>query len=256
MILTHEYEAFKRRVTRVNGAVTYSIDFCNIVAPELTIPDGFTLSTCQPMGGHKVITILHSYTKNTIEFVRRNPNTCFITHYRPMALRFGANYIPMSIDISALPEANPNKNGKWIYFGNLMNGKHTIYNQIRKLTNCDLISMGRFNDKPIRQAEAHEIINEYSYGIGVGRCALEMYAMGLKVLVAGERFGGVALTLADYLAHQSVNFNGRVRTGDAEICDCIKLIDHAYTPYRSMLNMGFYAPEYQKVINAYAEKYD
>ena len=235
----------------MNGAVTYSEDFCRMVAPKLTIPDGYRLSSCQPLGGEKTITILHSYGQKTIDFVRQYPKTCFITHYRPMELRFGASYLPMSIDVTKLPQSK-SRNGKWIYFGNLMNGKHTIYNQIRKVTDCDIISMGKFNEIPVTQSEAHEIISEYSYGIGVGRCALEMYSMGLKVLIAGERFGGVALDHSDYLAQQSVNFNGRVRTGDAEIRDCIKLIDHSYQPLLSMLDMRNMIPRYQKIINDYA----
>lgn len=153
-----------------------------------------------------------------------------------------AIYIPMAIDTSRLDKIRhsnrkiPKHNNRIIWFGNLYRDKSTIYHQIREVTRAsgyhmDVINRGKLNGKTsLNQLQAWGHISDYRYGIGVGRCALEMYALGLNVMIAGANFGGIITGDADYQVQQATNFNGRVITYDRDIHSCLAALPESHLP--------------------------
>lgn len=118
-----------------------------------------------------------------------------------------------------------------VYFGNLYKGKSTEYHRIKQgLANAgwklDVISRSQFNGagKVLDREEIWKIISRYRYGIGVGRCALEMYALGLQLLISGEHWGGLCLVPEDYQTQSRTNFNGRVITGTRDLEEALELL--------------------------------
>jgi hypothetical protein len=114
----------------------------------------------------------------------------------------------MGINTSRLPSTNI-KNGKWIYFGNLYPKKLDTFNLLKETLDFDVLSFSKFNNEEtiLSHNDCLNLVSNYSYGIGVGRCALEMVSMGLPVLVAGEKVGGTLITKDDYTFHRDYNFN-------------------------------------------------
>lgn len=153
-----------------------------------------------------------------------------------------AVYIPMSIDTSRLARIRqsnrkiPKHKNRIIWFGNLNSDKSLLYQQIREDTRSsgyqmDVINRGKLNGKTrIEQLQAWDHISDYRYGIGVGRCALEMYTLGLKVLISGANFGGIITSDTDYHVQQSTNFNGRVITYDRDIRSCLAALPDSHLP--------------------------
>lgn len=145
-----------------------------------------------------------------------------------------ATWVPMAIDVAEVSKYNTGQKrceDKIIYFGNLYRDKHDQFEDLQQLCRSvgltmDYISDGCFNgDKKVSQEEAWKIISTYKYGIGVGRCALEMYALGLKVLIAGNQFGGIVIDEADWNVQEKTNFNGRVITFDRDVKACLESLD-------------------------------
>lgn len=118
-----------------------------------------------------------------------------------------------------------------IYFGNLYKGKATEYHRIKQGLakagwQLDVISRSQFNSsgKILNRDEIWQIISRYQYGIGVGRCALEMYALSLKILISGEHWGGLCMMPDDYKTQTRSNFNGRVITGTRDLNEALDLL--------------------------------
>lgn len=118
-----------------------------------------------------------------------------------------------------------------IYFGNLYRAKSQEYYRIRQGLEragwkVDVISKSRFNGTGpvLEQADTWKLISQYRYGIGVGRCALEMYTLGLKVLISGEHWGGLCMDTNDCYTQQKTNFNGRVITGSRDLEEALQLL--------------------------------
>ena len=175
----------------------------------------------------------------------------FISAYRTYAdrinryaekLPISAAYVPMAIDpvkLTGIRQANrniPKHQKKIIWFGNLYREKNPLYQEIRKKIKAfgwslDVINRGRYNGSHrISQLQAWELLSNYQYGIGVGRCALEMYVLGLKVLIAGANFGGIINSETDFIVQQSSNFNGRVITCDRDIHACLSGLPDSFLP--------------------------
>ena len=90
----------------------------------------------------------------------------------------------------------------------------------------DIINNGKFNDSDVvNHEEAKVIVSNYSYGIGVGRAALEMLAMGLKVIIAGKHYGGVLTSDELFERHTLHNMNSTLQTGGDVMEDFKKLED-------------------------------
>lgn len=156
-----------------------------------------------------------------------------INHRGHQAIR-----IPPAINAAAVRNAiNPDLPplpGRAIYFGNITAGKrHTVYPVLDAVKaagwQVDVISYSRLNGTgpKLTQAQAWAQAARYDLGIGVGRCALELMAAGLPVLIAGHRFGGIITTHGEYDAQSAGNFNGSVVTYSDSVTECIGAIDKA-----------------------------
>lgn len=157
----------------------------------------------------------------------------FIVAYRALcdmlnAAGHRAVYVPMSI--SETPEPVEQRNGRAVWFGHTYSDKgetfRTVKNEfLRQGIPFDCISKDKFNgSEPVTRAQALARIRCYSYGIGVGRCAQEMYAMGLKVLIAGSAIGGLVMRQEDEAVQMASNYNGRVVTFSNNLSECVKYL--------------------------------
>lgn len=123
-----------------------------------------------------------------------------------------------------------------VYFGNLYGAKNREYERLsRGLKSLgwkvDVISKGTFKGHCVLdQEEIWNILRGYRYGIGVGRCALEMYALGLRVLISGAHWGGLCLTPSDWYTQTRSNFNGRVITGTRDLAEACDLLEGSLVP--------------------------
>lgn len=201
-----------------------------------------------PADTQLVIQYLHTYDYAdpfgiVKEVMKRYPNTpvWFVTSYKAFAIQMEllgvtALWLPMMIDateINKTPKPTPDNRYKdrVIYFGNVTQPKyrtyHNIKNELMKAGwTVDTISNNLFNNQePVKtQPAAWEILKDYQYGIGVGRCALEMYALGLQVIIAGAQFGGIIIDETDAEAQLKTNLNGRIVTFDRDFSACMRAI--------------------------------
>jgi len=189
--------------------------------------------------------------KNTV--IDWRDHTVFISHYKETAeelrsLGLNAYFVKMGIDLSRLPE--PKKgNGKFIYFGNLYHDKIDTYNDLKDSLDFDTLSFNKFNDYnfTLSHEGSLEIVNEYSYGIGVGKCAMEMAGMGMPVLVAGRNLGGTFCTEEDYKFHIQSNTNSDISNSRGLEEDIKKITEPLNTIDKSLLT--FDKQEWLKIIS-------
>lgn len=242
----------KQKTGRENGANTYSRDIVTHHVgrwAKLAHDQEVVISTSPPLVMHDVgpvdlvVQYLHSYDYATpllvasrvravldTQGVRR---TLFVAAYRPLvaalnAAGFEAVYIPMRVDVDwvrhrAGPEQTRFKPGRAVYFGNVTAPKRTHYDAFRRAFvkagwKVDLVS------EP-DQGKALRMVNRYAYGIGVGRCALEMMGLGMRVMLSGQKFGGIITNAAEFDVQSSQNFNGRVITYDRTVGACVEAWD-------------------------------
>jgi hypothetical protein len=78
------------------------------------------------------------------------------------------------------------------------------------------------NGRGISQHDAWQVCANAGVVFAVGRCALEAYAMGCEVVVAGDSYGGTVLDYSDWETQERTNFNGRVHTGFEEIKSAVE----------------------------------
>ena len=246
---------------RENGAATYSRELVKYQAP-LWQRDGIDvlISTCPlletvddlPDEVDVVVQYLHTYpytmplkqVRHTIRDLKvKYKKIVFVTAYHSFHKLMQANgidsmYIPMTIDAKQVLErkttADYHKDKAVIYFGNVVEEKMSVYNRlknsfIKEGWRFDTISLNRFNGLPIKQQDAWEIVQAYDYGIGVGRCALEMLALDLKVMIAGIEFAGIMTNEHDFDVQRRTNMNGRVVTFDRSVETCIASFEQSIT---------------------------
>lgn len=263
-VLTHEAESWRTRNRFTNGAGTYSRDIAESQLAHWQQAFGdrdVLVSTCARVcdlwesetgedAPELIIQYLHTFPyKDPIAYVKDIISSSrftdaskwvFVTSYRAYAdlMRLhglNAAYVPMMINRSLVP-AGINDVERAVWFGNIYENKKQMFEQIRRAFNragilLTVITKGMVNSKrEVTQEGAFELIRHYTYGIGVGRCALEMYTMGLKVLVAGAEFGGLVMNDADALVQERTNYNGRVLTWNRSIEDCIEMLPHSHVP--------------------------
>ncbi len=256
ILFDHTEPSWYRRYlnsNRQNGAFTYSVDIVNHQIPlwESILPEDAVVSTAAPLYQIKrrpeasvAVQYLHTFDPG-LSGVRRvaklYPKVIFVTAYQRMATRmrsmgFKAVYIPMTIDRDALPEKGDPwyEGGRLLYFGNLTKHKKHPYTVFKKRATTlgwavDTLSHNQWSESSniLSRDEQFQIINLYTYGIGVGRCALEMGALGLKVLIYGNKLGGVILNKTDAAIQTSTNFNSALTTGGNSLRTCLRRLPDA-----------------------------
>lgn len=187
----------------------------------------------------------------------KTTKTVFISAYASYvnilrASGIDAYYMPMYINTDAAPAHDGSAGEKdIIWFGNVYTTKRGNFQKAKEVAaemglRLHYISEGVYHrpdggQMPVTQEQAWQQVARFKYGIGVGRCALEMMAIGLRVLILGDNVGGIVTTRAEYDAQQRVNFNGRVCTYDNNIGNCltamITLPEEGYAIIRPLPDM-------------------
>lgn len=250
-LFDHTTSSWLRRTNSINGAITYSKDIIKHQLPKWQSilghndllstappPDTFDL----PSNINNAIIYLHTWPldDNIIEFKSRYrvpaKNVIYITAYKEYCKtlkQYGYNavYIPMSIDTEQVQQYAQVKDKHGIvYYGNITSAKLKTYRKVQEVcrslgVRLDTVSYGVYRGRAVTQEQALEYISRYTYGIGVGRCALEMQALGLKVLIAGRALGGLITNDTEYTLQQEVNMNGRINTYSNSMKQCLLNID-------------------------------
>lgn len=220
LVFDHTHPTWRTRYERhgrTNGAYTYSKDICEWHLPvwdRLLGPD-HSVATCGIVPD-ATVQYLHERTHVSLSCKTR----LFVTTYKDLADSLGHRglWIPNVIDADALPEHRPSK--QWVYYGNIIGAKRAAVDRLRLIA-FDTVS-GVAN-----QQEALQRVSRYHYGIGVGRCALEMMAMGMKVLIFGKDLGGLILSEADFERQRAANFNANVITGVSSLSEAIDRVEES-----------------------------
>ena len=255
-VFDHNHECFTRAKPFENGAATYSADIIRYQLHrwEAALPQDMdvTLYTALPPNrlGFRLpdadlsITYLHTHpVRDCLAPIRKAQDydhaslRVYVTAYYAYhcaltAAGYHSAYVPMSIAPMARREIVPHDK-RMIWFGNVYHSKRQTLDRLR--TACkkagwklDVISRGKFNDRdPVTREHALDIIAQYPYGAGVGRCAMEMQAMGMKVLIAGDDIGGLIMDENDRQQQIKTNHNARLATFSRDIDLCLDTIQHS-----------------------------
>lgn len=259
MIVDHNEPVWSRRYRRShvvrgreNGAATYSREIVTHQAPVWSrfAPPDALVSTCPllsrvpdlpaaPFAVQYLHTIRHpdplSEPREVVEAL--NCPVVFVTAYRALhylmsRAGYTSLFVPMTVDTATVraaagPQPARLEQHRALWFGNVTSKRQPEFRTMQAaFAECgwglDVISDGTFNGTtPVSQEEAWSIASRYRYGVGVGRAALEMHALGLRVIYAGADFGGIATTPAEWEVQQSANFGGGVTTYSRRRDNCI-----------------------------------
>lgn len=145
-------------------------------------------------------------------------------------LGISAIHLPLSIETSALAKYAKKRKytGKRvIYFGNKYLGKDGAYDATRAAFESDgwqwdEISNNQFNGgERLSRREILKILANYKYGVGEGRCYLEMNALGIKTFISCARTMGLITNEEEFEKCKLGNFsvwNGYTFSNDLKIC--------------------------------------
>lgn len=138
--------------------------------------------------------IVAANPKAKIIFIVWHEDTAYWLQFNGMQ----AIFLPMAIDMQEIEAARLKEVKKYdrriLWFGHLRNVKKPYFQyfvaQARKMGwQVDYISGNRLNgDIPLDRKQVLETIQRYKYGVGVGQCAQEMAAYGLKVILYAYNF--------------------------------------------------------------------
>jgi len=240
IVLDHTEKSWVARYKYMNGALSYSKDLVAHQIPKWgeVLGENDIISTCArfsecEIGGNydTAIQYLHSYpyysdVLRIANIAKALPFSCkrliFVTAYKAFETKllnagFNAVYVPMAIDVDAIQQhAQPKiEDNSIIYFGNIVHNKVGLFNKIKRACNnlnipFYYISHSKFNNSTdISREETLQMVSTYKYGIGVGRCAQEMMALGVKVMIAGVKLGGLITNEEDYEKQLETNMNAR-----------------------------------------------
>lgn len=251
---------------RENGAATYSRELCQFQVPvwEDELPGlDLTISTCPLMhgepgrrkrplpGGDLAVQYIHEWRFRQPQRAAvaiasalqgSYSRVAFVVAYKGLQALLAAEgltalYVPMSIDVQRvqqyrLPDNAPRYEDRLAYFGNVTRQKAQHYHELERTVPSSRLVFQKIG---LRQPQAWAELAKYRYGAGVGRSAMEMAALGLRVLISGRAWGGLVMDHSDYLRQQSTNFNGRLWTGAATIRDGLRLLPQStlWTPMDS-----------------------
>jgi hypothetical protein len=256
----------------LDGVYTYWLDFQKIILPEIekefTLVDdkrskilSFSeyLLPLYSVECRKTISyqILHNdikthhtrYPKNAMKSHR------YITHYKKFSLWLNDigitnTFIPMTVDIDVLPVKEKSK--KIIVFTNLYNGKAEVFERLRQSgVEFDYLSFGSLNgsSRVMNRTECLDCVSQYEIGVGVGRSAIEMLAMNMKVIVAGKEYGGTIVNDDDLQKHWDTNFNSTHKSSLDFEWD-VERIKKAKEFDRNMFDMKKVAQKYIEFLNS------
>lgn len=253
------YNRSHTRYGRENGAATYSRDIVRWHIPEWErlLPAGSVVSTCPLLTGLDVegpvaVQYLHTFVRdNPLGPIRdiaahlagRCDRVVFVTAYRALhALVRKAGmesvFVPMTVDVDTVRSAavgverfDPGEK-RAVYFGNVTGSRKPEFERARMAFtragwSLDVISGGWFEGRAIRQREAWAAAARYRYGVAVGRCALELHALGLRVMYSGAGFGGIAVDEQDWAVQEGTNWAGGTTTFDRDPGLCIGAFQRA-----------------------------
>lgn len=238
------------KIGRENGAKTYTREIIEHQIPiwkrhhtDVTISATNFLSSIPDVKLSALnIQYLHAYNYLNplaqVDLIRRKvPNTLFVTAYKDLLKHTDrAIFIPMTIDaekVAQYKRGGRKKSKTAIWFGNILNRQEqfdkTKQAFERNGWRLDYISLNQFNGdgKKLTQEECWKIISGYKYSVGVGRCALEMMALGLKVMFVGKHFGGIMTDDEDFAVKRDSNFATKFCTFSEDIDECIQNFDKA-----------------------------
>lgn len=258
------YPLFKSRHlanNRTNGGYTYSCDIVKFQIPVIknilenqTTYNNILITTVTaltsyivPAGTDLIICYLHEFLEREYPNVRAilswyRGKIIFITSRKNIYEKLKSENIdvvllPMSIDTSALAEFTKSEkynDNRVIYFGNRYLGKGKSFDVvkqafIKKGWIFDCIAFNNFNEiKPLTRQEIFRTIATYRYGIGEGRCFLEMNALGLKTLICAGSNQGIITNDNDFTIQRDNNFSdGKIWTFSPDIATCIDNFDKA-----------------------------
>lgn len=242
----------KTRTGRENGANTYSRDIVTHHVgrwAKLGHDRDVVVSTAPPLVAHEVdpvdlaIQYLHTYDyADPIDLPARIAEALtsqgvgrvlFVAAYRPLvnilnAAGLEAVYVPMRVDVdwirhragAGAVEVPRIGRGRAVYFGNVTAPKKRHFDAMRVAFAKTGWKLDVVNTPD--QARALRQVNGYTYGLGVGRCALEMMGLGLRVMLSGAKFGGIITNASEWDVQSSQNFNGRVITYDRSVLACVE----------------------------------
>lgn len=253
IVFDHTDNRWRKRYVRINGAETYSKDIMKYQLDnwKKVLGKEDILSTCPRLSGvasgrrcRVAVQYLHEFPyADPIGYARKSIRgiqarlTVFVTAYREYqrlltAAGLKAVFVPMSIDVSAVQKHREafRYSDRYIYFGNVDARKRKTYRLIHKLISrrMDTLTRATFQGEQVSQTQAWNVLSRYAFGIGVGRCALEMFALGLKVFIAGRVVGGVIRNEDDWQAQIGTNFNGRVVTYSRNVNQCLLALPKSY----------------------------
>lgn len=209
-----------KRLNRENGARTYSRDILKFYVPifeeVFSGAEKVLLITVQnwnatevwkgydkifvfvhERGGTEEIRIQKRQALKKFSELNKQSEVYFIVwcpQHEGELLKEGLNaiYLPMAIDsdvYTPYQRIKKGKNKKLIYFGNIIQGKVTPFGQLKKVVEkkgwrIDYISQDRLNSfgMKMKPDKIRWTLAQYKYGVGVGRSAQEMSAMGIKVV--------------------------------------------------------------------------
>lgn len=228
---------------RENGASTYSKDIIKYQVPvwkEYTKNLKGVISTCPllvncqiKLCGDLAVQYFHTYpyleplqqAKEVSYALRGYNRIIFVTTYRAQHLQlssagFESMWIPMTIEPVAPTEYLKPIEGKHAaYWGNITRPKTALFD----LLEYEFAQEGwELHHVKGSQKSSWKELTKYTYGVGVGRCALEMLSLELKVMIAGSKFGGLITNEEEYKIQSYSNFNGRVITFDRSILACLR----------------------------------
>lgn len=249
---------------KTNGAYTYSQEIVKYQVPvlEKLLKDKhafvFTVghSFDYKLTGHPIVInylheafpkekdrIVRSITRNNtphIWITGRYKDSLIIKQYYGKCI-----FLPMSIDadyVRSFATDKPKFTDRIIFFGNTYYNKGATIPFLHKFFKTQHIKFDTIINN-VYTAEGHpplpvtreailSILSHYNYGIGSGKCFLEMNALGLKTLISGEKFCGLITNEREFDIQTKTNFCASQEAGiisySPQIKKCWDNIDNAY----------------------------
>jgi hypothetical protein len=263
------YEKLKRN----NGARTYTQDIVKYQVPlwkkharteTLTVSATNYLSSIPKVKLSELnVQYLHTYKYDyPLEIINKinTPRTLYVTAYKDLLKHTDkAVFIPMTIDAEKItPHKKRKKYSKRvIWFGNVLGHRVPMFDVVQKALKkngleLDCISHNKFNGQTMTQTEMWEKISEYKYGVGCGRSALEMSALGVKVMYVSKYFGGIVTNDKEWQTKIDGNFASKHCTYSKDIDKCIRDWDKSLV--RTM-DIKEHLPEIEKTIKKANENF-